>query len=92
LAVNQLALLAARASADERFLGWALARYQRQHGLSDRLLAHCLAMRPEDLDRLRLCRRPEPGSPRFAEQVVRMASLARCDADRLANLLDDIAE
>jgi hypothetical protein len=89
---DHLALLAAHASADQRFLGWALARYQRQHGLTDRLLAHCLAMRPEDLDRLRLCRRPEPGSPRFAEQEARMATLARCDPRRLADLLDVIAE
>jgi hypothetical protein len=89
---DHLALLAARASADQRFLGWALARYQRQHGLSDRLLAHCLSMRPEDLARLRLCRRPDPGLPRSADQVAWMASLARCDADRLAQLLEVMAE
>jgi hypothetical protein len=88
---DHLALLAARASADQRFLGWSLARYQHQQGLSDRLLAQCLAMRPEDLARLRLCCRPDPDAPCSGEQLARMAALARCDADRLAGLLEVLA-
>ncbi len=83
--------LAQRLQTDPRFMAYALAAYQRQEGMADEELAPALGMLPELVMRLALCRRPDPHSPQFAEQVREIADYALADEGRLANLLRQIS-
>jgi hypothetical protein len=82
---------AERASQSPFFLGFALARYARIEGLRDDAeLARRLACHPATLSRLRLCRRPDGGSARFAADVLRIAQRFGLDPARLAELLRQV--
>jgi hypothetical protein len=77
-----------RAAADERFVGWALARV----GPADpAALAARLGCPPESLRRLALCRRPEEVPERFAVGVREIAAHAGCDPAALRDLLREAA-
>ena len=61
---EDLRRLANRASSDPWFLGWALAAYQRRHGLDDVALAEELSANDTAVVvALRLCRRPGTAQP-----------------------------
>ena len=49
---------AARCASEPTFLAYALAAYQRRHGLTDELLAEVLGCTRDALTRLRLCGMP----------------------------------
>ncbi len=72
--MSPLEHFAARCASEPSFLAYALAAYQRRHGLSDELLAEVLGCTRDALTRLRLC-----GMPRtwcFAEECQLIAE--RC--------------
>jgi hypothetical protein len=82
---SHLSQMAARASQDSHFLGYALAAVQRQTGISDRLLAVTLDMDPERQPHLRLCGMPR--APTWLADIAAIAAYAGCDATRLADVL-----
>ncbi len=82
---------ARRASTDAFFLGRALAEYQASHGIDDRRLAKMLQCTIQALGRLALCRRPDDQAARFREEVQRIATFASCNAERLVQLLREVA-
>lgn len=86
-----LGWFARRASADAFFLGRALAEYQAMHGIDDQKLAEMLRCTVETLARLALCRRPDDQAVKFREEVQRIAAFASCNAERLAQLLREVA-
>lgn len=83
--------LGRRASSDAFFMGSALAEYQAIHSIDDRRLANILRCSTQALARLALCRRPDDQATRFREEVQRIATFASCNADRLAQLLREVA-
>lgn len=83
--------LARRATTDAFFLGKALAEYKAMHGIDDRELAKMLRCTIEAVVRLTLCRRPDDQAAKFREEVQRIATFATCDAERLVQLLREVA-
>jgi len=83
--------LVSRARGDAFFLGQTLAEYQAMHGMDDRELGGMLQCAPEALGRLALCRRPDDQTAEFREDVLRIAALASCSAERLVQLLREVA-
>jgi hypothetical protein len=86
---EDLRRLAARASADPFFLGWAIAVYQRRHGLDDEALARELGCVPDVLVVLRLCRRPGTSGPyrSFEQDVEDVVSRFAVDEATLRRIL-----
>lgn len=82
---------ARRASTDAFFLGRALAEHQAMHGIDDRKLAKMLQCTVQALARLALCRRPDDQAAKFREEVQRIATFASCNAERLVQLLREVA-
>jgi hypothetical protein len=85
-----LSRLADRAAADPFFLGWALAAYQRRHGLDDAALAVLLGCAPAALASVRLCRRPGASADRSADED--LADITRAfgiDPEALRRVLDE---
>jgi hypothetical protein len=86
---DDLRRMAEHASADPFFLGWALAAYQRRHGLDDAALARQLGANDSAVVvALRLCRRPgnEPGRTE-AEDVATIAERFGIDPAALAGVV-----
>jgi hypothetical protein len=83
--------LAARASRDPRFLGWAIAAYQRRHGLDDAALADELGANDTAVVAvLRLCRRPGTAPGRsLAEDVAEVARRFAVDPVALRRILSE---
>lgn len=86
-----LRCFARRASTDAFFLGRALAEFQVLHRIDDPKLAELLQCTIEALNRLALCRRPNDQTPEFREEVQRIAMFATCNAERLVQLLREVA-
>ena len=86
-----LSLLFHRTSTDTFFMGSALAEYRAMHGMSDRKLAETLGCTMGTLPRLALCRRPDDQAVRFREDVRRVATFVPCNAERLIELLREVA-
>jgi len=86
-----LGWLARRASTDAFFLGNAFAEYQAMHGIDDRTLAKMLGCTIQAVARLALCRRPDDQAAKFREEVQRIATFASCNAERLVQLLREVA-
>lgn len=79
---------AARCAQDDVFfLGSALAIYQAGEQIDARELALRLGCAVDTLQRLALCRRPEPGDASFVKDVRCIASWAAVDADHLVDLI-----
>lgn len=83
--------LVRRASDDAFFLGRVLAEYRALHGIDDQKLGEILQCTDEGLARLALCRRPHDRVPRFQGDVQRIAAFAPCNAERLVQLLREVA-
>jgi hypothetical protein len=83
--------LARRASTDPFFLGKAFADYQAMQGIDDRKLAKILQCTVEAVARLALCRRPDDEAAKFRHEVQRIATFASCNAERLVQLLREVA-
>lgn len=83
---DHLAHLARRTARDPFFLGWSLARYQARTGVCETVLAAELMMDVAALDRLRLCRRPDPTSPHYADELTQIAVVIGCDATSLRRI------
>lgn len=80
-----------RASDDVFFLGRVLSEYRALHGIDDKKLGQRLQCTHKALARLALCRRPDDREARFQEDVKRIAAFAPCNADRLVQLLREVA-
>jgi hypothetical protein len=76
-----------RFAADPFFAGAALSRFERRTGLEEDQLAAFLGCEVAALPRLALYRWPNPDSPRFGEQVQRIADRTGADVVRLATIL-----
>lgn len=83
--------LARRASTDAFFLGKAFAEYEAMHGIDDRKLAKMLQCTIETVARLALCRRPDDQAAKFRQEAQRIATFASCNAERLVQLLREVA-
>jgi hypothetical protein len=79
--------LAARATADPFFLGWALTAYQRRHNLDDAALLGCA---PDALTMRRLCRRLGAAAPArtAADDVAAIAGRFQIDAAALGRIVE----
>ena len=86
-AARQLAALALRLRSDAAFMASAMAAYQADEHASDSALASYLRLETAQLSRLALCRRPDPASPDFGEQVRQIATFSGADLMALAALL-----
>ena len=82
---------ARRASTDAFFLGKAFAEYQAMHGIDDRKLAKMLQCNIAAVARLALCRRPDDQAAKFRQEVQRIATFTSCNAERLVQLLREVA-
>jgi len=85
-----IARAANRAANDGFFLGSALEAYRGHYGFSDAQLASLLRCSVENLPRLGLCKRPDPSSSSFREDVERIAAYAVVDPLALGRLLREI--
>ncbi len=86
-----LQCLVRRARNDAFFLGKALADYESMNGMDEGQLAEKLQCTPEAFARLALCRRPDDQAAKFPEEVQRIATFASCNAERLVQLLREVA-
>jgi hypothetical protein len=78
---------------DRRVIGAAITTYCERHATTDEELAHQLGLaNVTALHQLMLCTRPTPSSPTFAAEVDALATYFTCDADRLRQLLTEIAQ
>jgi hypothetical protein len=75
---------------DPFFLGWALSVYQEMHSIDDHQLAQWLECDLKTLDRLALCRLIDDKSPKFQNDIKKIAKFGRCNADRLVQLLREV--
>lgn len=76
-----------RLSAETTYMAGAMAQYQRAEQIDDEALAQQLGTTAEMLTRLAMCKRPDPNSARFADEVRQIASFTGSDASVLARLL-----
>lgn len=74
-------------AADSDLMAGVLAAARCRGLLTDAELAAQLALPPERLPVLALCRRPDPTSADFPEHVGTLARFAGCDPARLRDLL-----
>ena len=79
--------LAKRLRHDPRSMSYALANHYRQDELDAVPLAESLGISTELLIRLALCKRPDPASEEFANQVREIADYTLTDEAQLASLL-----
>ncbi len=75
---------------DTFFLGWALSIYQEMHSIDNHQLALWLECDLKTLDRLALCRLPDYKTPKFQNEIKKIAQFGRCNADRLAQLFREV--
>ena len=79
-----------QARKDTFFLGWALSVYQEIQSIDDHQLARWLECDLKNLNRLALCRLPDDKSPKFQNDIKKIAKFGRCSADRLVLLLREV--
>ena len=84
---ERLADLAQRVASDPYFLAEALSTYARAEELSDAQLAQRLGCAPNQLDAVRLCRRPRGSAQAFQHEVDRIAAVFQIDATVLAEVV-----
>lgn len=82
--------LASRLQNDPRFMSYVLAAYRQQEGLNVKELAQEFGTLPAMLLRLAICKRPNPNSTQFAEQVRELADYTLTDEAQLANILRQV--
>lgn len=76
-----------RAADDPFFVGWALAKYQHIQGINSLDLAHWLKCAPEVINRLALCRLPDPKKGNIVTDVQKIATFGPCDPEALLCLI-----
>jgi hypothetical protein len=84
---ERLADLAQRVASDPFFLAEALSTYALAEELSDDQLAERLGCAPNQLDAVRLCRRPRGSARAFQHDVDRIAAAYQIDATVLAEVV-----
>lgn len=82
-----LAWLARRTSGNPAFMGHALEQYRVAHGHDARAMRKLLDCTPAALVRLALCKRPNPESGRYVQDVNQIARYAPCNPDWLLYIL-----
>lgn len=89
-ASGRLAGLAGRLQNNSGFMAQVLAIYKKQEALNDQILADQLNIIPEMLTRLALCRKPDPNSPQFADQIRQIASYTNTETAQIANIIRQV--
>lgn len=79
-----------RLIAETGYMAGAMAHYQKAEQIDDDALAQQLGTTAEKLTRLAMCKRPDPNSARFADEVRQIAIFTRSDASVLARLLRQV--
>jgi hypothetical protein len=87
---EQLNRLARRLLDNPSFMAYVLAQFQRQERLNDDELAKNLNTPVDTLPRLALCKRPDSGSPQFADQIRQIAAYTNLDAAQLAHIVRQV--
>ena len=87
-----LTLASRKASRRRFFVAHALASSKRAKGLDDAGLAHEFGLALVDLPRLALRRMPEPETPRFEADLVRVADHAGVEREILRRVLAEASE
>lgn len=87
---RQLSGLAHRLQNNPDFMAQVLAAYQRQERLSDQALMAHLNTTSKMLTRLALCKKPDPNSPEFANQIRQIASYTEIEATQIANIVRQV--
>ncbi len=87
---RHLARLAKRLNEDTEYMASILAMYQICERLTDQSLSELLGISPGMLARLALCKRPNPESADFAQQVRKLADFTGADVGAIANLIRQI--
>jgi hypothetical protein len=82
--------LARRLQSNREYMAWALREYGQQERLDESELAGVLNLSRGMWIRLSLCKRPDPDSPAFADQVRQLSEYVSADAGMLVNLLRQI--
>jgi hypothetical protein len=85
-----MSALARRLRNDPLYMAYALAAYQAQEKLTDEELGLELGLLPLLAIRLSLCKRPDPMSPDFADQVREIADFTLVDEEKLAHVLRQV--
>ena len=83
---------AKRAAAEPFLVASALAAYQRRYHVKATTLAAWLGCPPASWSTLALCARPDPAAARFQAEVQCIATAVGCDPERLAVLLEAVAQ
>lgn len=86
-----LAGLARRVENDPFFVASVLREYAHGEGLTEADLAARLGIPEEDLDRLRLCRCPDPAAPDFRRDLERIAAHTGAQPGVLAQIIRQVA-
>jgi hypothetical protein len=79
--------MAARASADDFFLGIMLVEFKASRHIDDTELSRFLGCEMDALAILALCRRPNMEGERFQDDLQRIADFTKCNADQLVQLV-----
>ena len=82
--------LADRLSSDPAYMASALSVFQKTERIDHGGLARLLGTTAPMLARMAICKRPDPSSERFADDVRQIARYTACDAGALAGLLRQI--
>jgi hypothetical protein len=89
--VQYLKKFVKKTNTDRFFVGWSLAQYRAFHGLEEQSLAQFLECDLEHISRLSMCRQPNDQEEQFQEQVRHIAEFSACNADRLVQLMREVA-
>jgi hypothetical protein len=73
------------------FLGYVLARYQEQEGISDENLPAALGTLPELVSRLALCRKPDADAASFATSIREIADYTLVDESLLSDIIRQVS-
>lgn len=88
--LHQLKLMMAKLQNDPTTMAWIIGSYQKQEGLSWDTITDVLRTTEEILLRLALCKRPDPNSSDFRQQVLQLAQFANIDLVLLTNMIRQV--
>jgi hypothetical protein len=88
--VQHLTRVAKKFRADPAYMASVLVAYQSQEKLDDSELADRLAIEPDQLPRLALCKRPQSQGNKFAEQIRQIATYTGANQVVLAQIIRQI--
>jgi hypothetical protein len=88
--LHQLKLMMTKLQDDPRTMAWIISMYQKQERLSWEKISDILRTTEDALVRLALCKRPNPNSSDFSQQVAQLAQYANIDLALLTNMIRQV--